>query len=82
MVQVNLYAAARAAIGSNSINVEITNLHELIEVLCGLEPKMESILKSSKFLVDGTPLHDLTASINNAREIDVLPQFAGGSSPF
>lgn len=78
MVKVNFYAAARAAIGSNFLNVEISDLEELIHILCNLEPKMESILKSSKFLVDGTPLHDLHVSIRNATEIDVLPQFAGG----
>lgn len=79
MILVRLFAAAEAAAGTDTEEVEAATLGELKDILVARHGEgLEAVLGRCSMLVDGRAGlpddHDLTG----ARGVDVLPPFAGG----
>ena len=66
LIQVNLYAAARAAAGTSSVQVPPGSLADVIE--------------RCSFLIDGLAVHGTPSDIEVTvgQQVDVLPPFAWG----
>jgi sulfur-carrier protein len=83
-VTIQYWAAAKDAAGVAAESVEARTLAEALEVIVarrGGDGRLRSVLATSSFLVDGSPASRLTASglvLQDAAQIEVLPQFAGG----
>jgi molybdopterin converting factor small subunit len=79
-VTVRLFAAARAAAGTNSLTVEHGSLAQAIHELLGHHPALADVLPRCSFLLNGVAVHgDKTAvTLEPGSELDVLPPFAGG----
>ena len=79
-VQVNLYAAARAAVGAPSVSAAPGTLAEILAGICADHPKFRAVWPQCSFLVDGLAVHgDVQAvMIHDGSALDVLPPFAGG----
>jgi len=78
MVMVNLYAAARSAMGQAKFHSEASTLNELIYTLSSQNEAMKKLLPTCSYLLNSQACHDLSQSLLEHDEIDVLPQFAGG----
>lgn len=79
-VTVHLFAAARAAAGTPSTEVEEGTLASIVNALGSHYPDLKLVLGRCSFLVDGTAAHgdyDETF-VATGSTIDVLPPFAGG----
>ena len=79
MILVRLFAAAEAAAGTGTEEVEAATLGELKTILVARHgEEFEAVLGRCSTLVDGKAGlpddHDLTG----ARVVDILPPFAGG----
>ena len=78
MAQVNLYAAARAAIGQSRIELTAASLGELVTALSATDAKLAKLLPTCTYLLNGIACEDLNRQLLEDDQIDVLPQFAGG----
>ena len=78
MAQVNLYAAARAALGQSQIQLSAANLGELVTALSATDAKLAKLLPTCTYLLNGIACEDLERQLLEGDQIDVLPQFAGG----
>jgi sulfur-carrier protein len=83
-VTIQYWAAAKDAAGVATESVEARTLAEALDVIVarrGRDGRLRSVLATSSFLVDGAPASRLTAPglvLQDAAQIEVLPQFAGG----
>jgi sulfur-carrier protein len=83
-VTIQYWAAAKDAAGVATESVEARTLAEALDVIVarhGGDGRLRSVLATSSFLVDGAPASRLTAPglvLQDAAQIEVLPQFAGG----
>ncbi len=83
-VTIQYWAAAKDAAGVAAESVEARTLAEALDVIVarrGDDGRLRSVLATSSFLVDGAPASRLTAPglvLQDAAQIEVLPQFAGG----
>ncbi len=80
-ILVRYFAGARAAAGADEERVEVADA-AAVDDLAGLlaqrhGPALARVLASSTFLVDEVP-GDRRRSLAGARQVDVLPPFAGG----
>ena len=78
LVQVRLFAVARAKAGKDLITCQPGSLASIIESL-GTYGELASVLPQCSYLVDGLASTDLNQNIGAASTIDVLPRFAGGA---
>ena len=78
MAQVNLYAAARAALGQSQIQLSAANLGELVTAHSATDAKLAKLLPTCTYLLNGIACADLNRQLLEGDQIDVLPQFAGG----
>jgi molybdopterin synthase sulfur carrier subunit len=80
MVEVHLFAAARAAVGHSSVAVAPGTLADLLDGLERTSPAFGKVRPQCSFLIDGISIHDEPALIDVApgQRVDVLPPFAGG----
>ncbi|WP_448853503.1 MoaD/ThiS family protein [Corynebacterium frankenforstense] len=84
-IEVHYFAAARAAAGTALERVEAPGtLSELVARLAAAHSgtteagmSLASVLERCSFLVDGAR-SELSASLDDAARVDVLPPFAGG----
>jgi sulfur-carrier protein len=85
-VTIQYWAAARDAAGIAAESVDAGTLAEALAVVIarhGEASRLRSVLATSSFLVDGTPVGHRRAAdlvLGEAAVIEVLPQFAGGLS--
>ncbi len=79
-VEVQLYAAARAAAGAERLEVRAGSLGEVLEQLLVAAPGLASVLPRCSYLVDEIAARpsDLERAIPPGSRLDVLPPFAGG----
>ena len=79
-VTVNLYAAARAAVGVPTLSAPAGTLAEILSGISGDHPAFRRVWPQCSFLVDGLALHGdpQAAEVPDGSVIDVLPPFAGG----
>ena len=75
---VNFYAAAKAASGSATLQIQAGSLGALIKELAGRNPELAELLPTCSYLLNGEACEDLSQLLLESDNIDVLPQFAGG----
>lgn len=80
MVEVHLFAAARAAVGASLVQAEPASLGALLADIERSHPAFAQVRPRCSILIDGTAVHgDVDAILVAAgSRIDVLPPFAGG----
>ena len=79
-VTVRLFAAARAAAGTDSLTVEAGSLAQGIDELLKHCPALADVLPRCSVLLNGMAVHGDKAAVTleSGSELDVLPPFAGG----
>ena len=78
MVEVHLFGAASAAVGTTILSVEASSVAELKRHLGDRGgPRMLEVLARSSLLVDGIAAK-AEVDLRYASRVDVLPPFAGG----
>lgn len=78
---IRYFAAARAAAGVDSIDMETspsTTLGELEHILAADNPALARVLARCSYLRDEIALSDRTRHLGTCHTVDVLPPFAGG----
>jgi len=80
VIPVHLFAAARAAVGADQLDVPASTLSEVITFLTDEYPRFASVAPQCSYLVDSLATHGDPASVVLAPgiRVDVLPPFAGG----
>jgi molybdopterin converting factor small subunit len=78
VAKVNFYAAARAAAGAPTLQIQADSLGALITELGSLSPELAKLIPTCSYLLNGEACIDLTQALNASDNLDVLPQFAGG----
>lgn len=82
MVTVRYFAAARAAAGLASENVEVDDGATVGDALDAIAARhgeqLSRVLASCSFLLDSVAVRDRATRLSAAAELDVLPPFAGG----
>lgn len=78
--EIRFFAAARAAIGEDSVIVPSGQLGSILDVLSTQHPAFAAVAPMCSFLVDGLAIHAARESITvePGQCVDVLPPFAGG----
>jgi molybdopterin converting factor small subunit len=79
-VQVHLFAAARAAAGIPTLEVEPGTLGEVLDRLVVAAPGLAAVLPRCSYLLDEVAVRpsELDRGIGPGARLDVLPPFAGG----
>lgn len=79
-VHVHLFAAARAAVGTDQVDVPAASLGAVITHLVEEYPEFAAVAPRCSYLVDGLAAHGDPADLALVPgiRIDVLPPFAGG----
>ncbi|WP_422744771.1 MoaD/ThiS family protein [Mycobacterium sp. WMMD1722] len=80
-VTVRFFAAARAAAGTDSEELELpagTTVAQVIDQLADRTPDLARVLARCSFLCDEVAVRDRETALRNAQTLDVLPPFAGG----
>jgi molybdopterin converting factor small subunit len=72
VVHVRFFAAARAAVGADAMDVEA---HTIADVIARWD---DPVLVRCSFLVNGIATTDRTRRLADGDSLDVLPPFAGG----
>jgi molybdopterin synthase sulfur carrier subunit len=80
-ITVRYFAAARAAVGSDSEQLTVrpgATISELVDGLRGRSRELAQVLRRCSFLCDGVAVRDQAQPLQAGNTIDVLPPFAGG----
>lgn len=77
-VTVALFAAARAAVGCDAVDVQPGSLAEVLDEVGRRHPGFLAVRERCSYLVDGLVVHDVTMIVPGGARVDVLPPFAGG----
>lgn len=82
VVIVRYFAAARAAAGLPSENIEVGDGATVADALEAIAARhgegLRRVLTACSFLVDSVAVRDRTMPLQPGAELDVLPPFAGG----
>jgi molybdopterin converting factor small subunit len=80
MVEVHLFAAARAAVGTSMVTVDAGTLADVLDRLSAAAPDFDRVRPQCSYLIDGVAVHDDPSRVDLApgMRLDVLPPFAGG----
>ncbi|MBV8542464.1 MAG: MoaD/ThiS family protein [Pseudonocardiales bacterium] len=82
MVTVRYFAAARAAAGLPSENVDIGDGATVADALDAVAARhgetLRKVLAACSFLLDSVVVRDRATPLRPGAELDVLPPFAGG----
>ncbi len=84
MTTVRFFAAARAAVGTDEVvvDVDVLAVPSLDRALAGVEAadpeRWSALVERCSFLVDGVGTRDRTTSLVGVGTVDVMPPFAGG----
>lgn len=82
MVTVRYFAAARAAAGLSTENVDISDGATVGDALDALAARhgeaLGKVLPACSFLLDSVAVRDRATPLPSTAELDVLPPFAGG----
>ena len=80
-VVVRYFAAARAAAGSDSEQLNVragATVGDLVDSLGGRSERLARVLTRCSFLCDSVAVRDHAQLLRSGNTIDVLPPFAGG----
>ncbi|WP_216217653.1 MoaD/ThiS family protein [Amycolatopsis aidingensis] len=79
---VRFFASARAAAGQEEETLTLppgATVSDAVRALRGRHPGgLDRILDAASFLLDGVAVRDVTLTLPDGAELDVLPPFAGG----
>lgn len=78
MAKVNFYAAAKAAAGTELLEIAAGTLGALINELASRNFELAKLLPTCSYLLNGESCEDLNRELTEGDNVDVLPQFAGG----
>ena len=82
VVTVRYFAAARAAAGMPSEDIDIRDGATVADALEAIASRhgeaLRKVLAACSFLVDSVAVRDRTTPLRPGAELDVLPPFAGG----
>lgn len=80
LVQVHLFAAARAAAGVSTLEVAAGTLGEVLDRVVAAAPGIAPVLPRCSYLVDEVAARpsDRDRDVPPGARLDVLPPFAGG----
>ncbi|MDQ4011659.1 MAG: MoaD/ThiS family protein [Actinomycetota bacterium] len=82
VVTVRYFAAARAAAGLPSEDVDVDDGATVADVLEAIASRhgqaLHKVLAACSFLIDSVAVRDRTTPLRPGAELDVLPPFAGG----
>lgn len=80
LVEVHLFAAARAAAGSSRLEVDPGTLAEVLDRLVAQAPDLAGVLPRCSYLLDEVAVRgsERDRAIPAGSRLDVLPPFAGG----
>jgi sulfur-carrier protein len=83
VTEVRFFAAARAAVGVDTVRVTAATLGELLAAVTDsvtlADPESWTRLQDRcSYLVDGVSTRDRATSVVDAELVDVMPPFAGG----
>lgn len=80
LVEVHLFAAARAAAGTGRLEVDAGSLGEVLARLVEAAPALAEVLPRCSYLLDEVAAKrvDLAIPVRPGARLDVLPPFAGG----
>jgi molybdopterin converting factor small subunit len=76
--EVHLFAAARAAAGTDVLQVHGATLGEVVAAAVAQAPGLAAVLERCSVLVDGVAAHEDVTPVPPGARVDVLPPFAGG----
>jgi molybdopterin converting factor small subunit len=80
-VTVRFFAAARAAAGTESEELEFAGgatVAQVVGDLAARSAELARVLARCSYLCDGVAVRDPDVALHNAQTLDVLPPFAGG----
>lgn len=80
-VEIRFFAGAAEAAGAPSRTVEVEPGHSIAHVVgmvVGDDAALARVVGASSLLLDGTRVTDRSAAVGAAKQLDVLPPFAGG----
>ena len=78
VVQVHLFAAARAAAGTGVVQVQPGTLREVLDQATAQYPGLAEVLPRCSYLLDEVAAWDEAIEVPAGSRVDVLPPFAGG----
>lgn len=79
-VRVNLFAAARAAVGAPAVDLPAGDLASILDRLEAQHPEFAAVRPRCSYLLDGLAVHGdpRTIDVAEGSAVDVLPPFSGG----
>jgi molybdopterin converting factor small subunit len=79
-VEVQFFAAARAAVGASTLTAAPGTLGDVLDELTRDHPDFARVRSQCSFLIDGVAVHGdpAAAVLESGMRLDVLPPFAGG----
>ena len=78
LVEVHLFAAARAAAGTDLVKVRPGTLSEVLDAAVAQVPGLAEVLPRCSYLVDEVAAKPDGVTVPAGARVDVLPPFAGG----
>lgn len=78
LVEVHLFAAARAAAKADVLTVSAGTLQEVLAMCQRQAPGLTEVLPRCSYLVNGIAATDDATRVQPGDRLDVLPPFAGG----
>jgi len=77
-VEIHLFAAARAAVGSAVVTGDPGPLGGILDTIEQEHPGFAAVRPRCSYLVDEVAVHDQGVAVSAGSRVDVLPPFAGG----
>ena len=78
VVDVHLFAAARAAVGESQVTAEPGTLASILDELSNRFPEFARVRPQCSYLLNEVSCTDPHTAIAAGSRLDVLPPFAGG----
>ncbi|WP_123681970.1 MoaD/ThiS family protein [Curtobacterium sp. PhB115] len=79
MTTIRFFAAARAAVGVDSLSTTAGTIDEAVREVAAVDPERWAALQERcSYLVDGVTTRDRGTSLAGVEVVDVMPPFAGG----
>jgi molybdopterin converting factor small subunit len=77
IVEIHLFAAARAAVGEAMLTAKSGVLSTILDDISTDHPAFAAVRPRCSYLLDGTTVHG-DVDVPSGSRVDVLPPFAGG----
>lgn len=80
-MEIRFFAGAAEAAGKPSLTLPVQpeqSIAEVVQTIVGDDDRLSRVLDVSSLLLDGSRVTDRQAVVGAAKQLDVLPPFAGG----